>query len=105
MLRDDVLTHDLLSAVQKLEIAHFTSHDLRRTAATGLAEIGTPRLIIDAVLNHKDRTVGAVYDRYNYAHEKRAALDAWAKKLSLIVSGKESTVTPIRRIENRRPRG
>lgn len=95
--RIDVITHNLKHALPALEIERFTSHDLRRTAATKLAELGTPRVVIDAILNHVDRSVGAIYDRHNYANEKRAALQAWADKLEYIVSGVQATVTPIRR--------
>ncbi len=95
--RIDVITHNLRHALPTLGIERFTSHDLRRTAATKLAELGTSRVVIDAILNHVDRSVGAIYDRHNYAAEKRAALDAWARRLEQIVTGNESTVTPIRR--------
>ena len=73
--------------------------------ATQLGALGISGKIIDAILNHKDGSVGAIYNRYAYAKEKRQALDAWSRKLAKIVSDKESTVTPIRRIENRHPRG
>ena len=101
-LRIDVVTHDLADAILEMKMAHFTSHDLRRTAATHLAELATPRIVIDAILNHKDRSVGAVYDRFNYMPEKRRALEAWAQKLMEIVSGKEAKILPMRRTENRR---
>ena len=83
-------------------IAPFTSHDLRRTVETGLARLGVSREIRDRVLNHKDASVGAVhYNRHDFLQEKRAALEAWARKLEQIVSGKESSVTPLRRVEKR----
>jgi integrase len=99
MLRTDVASHDLPSAIKKLKMEHFTSHDLRRTAATQLAALRTRPKIIDAILNHKDGSVGAIYNRYAYAQEKRDALEAWAHKLSHIVSGKESKsdVIPFKR--------
>lgn len=71
--------------IKKLEMAHFTSHDLRRTAATHLGALGVPPVVIDAILNHKDGSVGAIYNRYAYAKEKRQALEAWACRLSEIV--------------------
>ena len=83
-LRIDVVTHQLHDAIERLELAHFTSHDLRRTAATRLAELATPRVVLDAILNHVDRTVAAVYDRHNYTAEKRRALEAWASTLQKI---------------------
>jgi integrase len=68
----------------------WTFHDLRRTAASGMAGIGIPPHVVEAVLNHKSGTikgVAAVYNRYTYATEKRQALDAWARKLLGIVGG------------------
>jgi integrase len=64
-------------------------HDLRRTAASGMAGIGIPPHVVEAVLNHKSGTikgVAAVYNRHSYATEKRAALDAWARKLDAILN-------------------
>lgn len=40
------------------------AHDLRRTAASKMRAMGASRRIVQAVLNHKDRSVTAVYDRY-----------------------------------------
>ena len=62
----------------------WTFHDLRRTAASGMAGIGIAPHVVEAVLNHKSGTikgVAAVYNRYSYAMEKRQALDAWARRL------------------------
>jgi integrase len=68
-------------------VAHFTPHDLRRTMATALGELGFDRLIQDKALNHKDRTVGGIYDRHSYDTEKRLALNAWADHLQAILTG------------------
>ena len=59
-------------------IAKFTPHDLRRTGSTQLAAFKVPRFDRDRILNHTDRTVGAVYDVYEYQDEKRAALTLWS---------------------------
>jgi integrase len=70
-----------------------TPHDLRRTLASGLGELGFPRLIQDKVLNHvsADRgTISGVYDRYSYQREKRAALEAWASHLLALITGRPS---------------
>lgn len=59
-------------------------HDLRRTAASGMARLGVAPHVIEKVLNHISGTisgVAAVYNRYGYDAEKRAALDAWGKFL------------------------
>jgi len=65
-------------------------HDLRRTAASGMAGLGIAPHVVEAVLNHRSGTirgVAAVYNRYSYAAEKRQALDAWARRLEAIVNG------------------
>ena len=58
--------------------AGWVFHDLRRTSASGMAGLGIPPHVVEAVLNHRSGTirgVAAVYNRYTYAAEKRAALD------------------------------
>ena len=66
----------------------FRAHDLRRTAASFMGEAGVDRFHIAHVLNHRSvthSTVTAIYDRYRYDKEKRAALETWAKLLECIV--------------------
>jgi len=79
--------------------ARWTFHDLRRTAASGMAGIGVAPHVVEAALNHKSGTikgVAAVYNRYSYATEKRQALDAWARRLDEIVTGaKRSNVVEL----------
>ncbi|MBN4092681.1 site-specific integrase [Methylobacterium sp. OT2] len=56
-------------------------HDLRRTAATGMASIGVLPHVVEAVLNHISGAkagVAGIYNRATYAREKREALDLWA---------------------------
>jgi integrase len=72
----------------KLGIAHFTPHDLRRTAATFMAEMGTMDEVIDAILNHAKQGVIKVYNVYRYDKEKQAALEAWERKLATIIKSK-----------------
>jgi integrase len=70
--------------------AGWVFHDMRRTAASGMAALGTAPHVVEAVLNHRSGTikgVAAVYNRYNYAAEKREALDKWAARISVIVGG------------------
>jgi integrase len=63
----------------------FTPHDLRRTGATHLAELGFPNEVIDAVLNHKRQGIVRVYNRYGYDAEKEEALSAWDAKIGRLV--------------------
>jgi len=74
----------------------FTPHDLRRTAATCMTALGIARLHVARVLNHTDRDITAIYDRHDYASEKRLALQTWANDLRAIIAGKKRKVLPIR---------
>jgi integrase len=56
-------------------------HDLRRSCATGLANLGTLPHIVEAVLNHVSgsrASVAGIYNRATYAKEMREALERWA---------------------------
>jgi integrase len=67
----------------------FRAHDLRRTAASYMGEAGVDRFHIAHVLNHRSVThssVTAIYDRYRYDKEKRAALELWADVLAAIAA-------------------
>lgn len=64
-------------------------HDLRRTAATGMAGLGFGPHIIERVLNHISGAQGGlvgVYQRHEYREERRAALLAWARKVGSLVA-------------------
>jgi len=64
-----------------LGVERFTPHDLRRTVASHIASLGFPDHVLKRILNHKEKSVTAIYNRYDYAPEKRDALDAWENKL------------------------
>jgi integrase len=73
-------------------------HDLRRTLATRLAELGVSKEDRDAVLNHTPQDVGKKhYDLYEREREKRRALDMWASALTALLGQNRSiNVVPIR---------
>lgn len=85
-----------------VEIPRWTFHDLRRTAASGMARLGIPVHVTEAALNHKSGTikgVAAVYNRYNYADERRDALDAWSRFVASVVDKPTDNVVPLRAAE------
>ena len=64
-------------------------HDLRRTAATGMAELGVLPHVVEATLNHVSGHKGGVagiYNRAKYSDEMRAALQRWADHLDTITA-------------------
>jgi integrase len=82
-------------------VKDWTLHDLRRTAATGMADLGVLPHVIEAVLNHVSghkAGVAGVYNKSTYANEKCAALDLWACHVKLILAQAEgANVTNLRR--------
>jgi integrase len=66
---------------RRLGLAPWRLHDLRRTCATGMAELGILPHVIEAALNHVSghkAGVAGVYNRARYSDEMRAALQKWA---------------------------
>jgi integrase len=84
----------------QMQIPHWRLHDLRRTAATGMAEIGIAPHIVEAALNHVSGAkagVAGVYNRAQYAAEKKMALSRWADHVLGIVNGDKSKVVQLRK--------
>jgi integrase len=70
-------------------VAPWRFHDLRRSCATGMAEIGIAPHIVEAVLNRisgAKASVAGIYNRAQYATEKKAALERWAGHVALLVT-------------------
>lgn len=69
-------------------IDDWTLHDLRRTGATGLGNLGVPPHIIERILNHTSESfegVSGLYNRARYFPEMRAALRLWAAHVKKVV--------------------
>ena len=80
-------------------LAPWVHHDLRRSAATGMADNGIQPHVVEAVLNHTsgDKAgVAGVYNRASYAAEKAQALARWDEHIASIVHEYRNTVTPLR---------
>lgn len=78
-------------------------HDLRRTAASGMAALGVQPVVIEKVLNHVNAAgsaLAAVYNRHTYGGEMRRALEGWAVHVaSLMFPRPKGTVVPLRTIK------
>lgn len=71
------------------ELARWTLHDLRRTLATGLQKLGVRLEVTEAVLGHTSGSrsgVVGIYQRHDWAPEKRDALDRWARHMMALVT-------------------
>ena len=76
-------------------LAPWTLHDLRRTAATGLARLGVNLPVIERILNHVSGSFGGVagvYQRHTFADEMRQALDRWAGHVERLTNGQGGSV-------------
>jgi integrase len=82
-------------------LPHWTPHDLRRTAATRMAEdLQIQPHVVEAILNHVSghkSGIVAVYNLATYAAEKAAALTLWADHVGAIVEGRQSNVVALQR--------
>jgi integrase len=97
------------AAMQKLadaeglpEVRNYTRHDLRRSAATNMAALGIPPHVIDKVLNHstgKISGVAAVYNRFEYLEDRKAALDAWADHITKLTQPPAPVTMPSNVVE------
>ena len=82
------------------ETPAWTLHDLRRTAATGMARLNVSPHVVDKILNHTAGTirgVAAVYNRFEYLPERKAALEAWGRFVESLVRPGETNIVPIAR--------
>jgi integrase len=80
-----------LDALLPKTMAPWRLHDLRRSAASGLARLGIGLPVIEKILNHSSGSfagVVGIYQRHSFADEKRKALDAWGDFVSELVSDK-----------------
>ena len=87
----DIMRSELADAgkdAAKAAIGEWIFHDLRRTAATGMAKLNAAPHVVDRILNHVSGTirgVAAVYNRHAYIEERKAALDTWGRYVESLV--------------------
>jgi integrase len=82
-------------------INDFTVHDIRRSVATGMADIGIAPHIIEQILNHVSGHKGGVagiYNRSNYEREVKQALALWTDHVRSLITGDKRKVVPLREI-------
>jgi integrase len=82
---------------ERAGIAAWTLHDLRRSLASGLGDLGVQPHVIEAVLNHQTfkRGVSGTYNKSLYEREKVAALVLWSDHVNALVNGGERKVIPL----------
>jgi integrase len=75
---------------QRAGVRDWTVHDIRRSVATKLADIGVLPHVIEQILNHQSghkRGPAGIYNRSSYEREVRAALATWHDHLRTLIAG------------------
>ena len=98
VLTSGAVGNALLVRRNRLPIALFKTHDLRRTAASAMHEIGIPRDVIGAIVGHGSddggrgsRTLIRHYLKSDLINRKTRALEAWDAHLRALISGETSS--------------
>ena len=87
-----------IAAAREEPLPAWTHHDVRRSVATHMAEIGVQPHVVELVLNHVSghkHGVAGIYNRATYEREKAAALSLWGEHLLAAVEERESKVVPM----------
>jgi len=81
------------------DVTDWTLHDIRRSVASGLQKLGIRLEVTEAVLNHRSGSMAGivgVYQRHDYAVEKRDALARWADYVDGLGIGRKANVVTLR---------
>jgi integrase len=87
-----------LDALLPADMPAWRLHDLRRSVASGLARLGVNLPVIEKVLNHASGSfagIVGVYQRHDFADEKRTALQRWSDHVEQLISGKPARVVTL----------
>jgi integrase len=83
------------------KVKPWTLHDLRRSCATRMADLGVQPHIIEQLLNHHSghkAGPAGIYNRSSYEREVKAALALWSDHVRTLVEGGERKVVPMRQV-------
>jgi integrase len=75
-------------------------HDIRRSVATGMANIGIAPHVIETILNHQSghkQGIAGIYNKSLYANDVRDALLRWQDHLASLLGDRAPKVVPFER--------
>ena len=81
--------HEALGAKHVEPWGRWTPHDLRRSMRTGLSACRVRPDIAELCIGHTKRGIVAVYDQHAFDDERRMALEAWERRLTAIIAGRD----------------
>jgi integrase len=82
----------------KVKLPPWTPHDIRRSVATHMADLGVQPHIIEQILNHQSghkSGVAGIYNRSSYEREVRSTLALWEDHIRTLVEGGERKIIPL----------
>lgn len=74
-----------MQVIRKTDMKQWSLHDLRRTVATRLSELGAPPHVIEKLLGHQMGGVMARYNLHDYMDDQREWLGIWQNHLQSII--------------------
>lgn len=80
-------------------VSGWTLHDLRRSTATHMADIGIQPHVIEEILNHRSghkAGPAGIYNRSSYEREVRIALETWCDRITALAEGRDPKVITMR---------
>jgi integrase len=83
------------------QVRKWTLHDIRRSFATRLCDLGVAPHVVEQILNHQSghrAGIVAVYNKSTYEREVKAALALWDDHVRSITEGGERKVIPLARV-------
>ena len=84
-ISERVLTKSAERIRTALKIPHWVPHDLRRTAATQMADLGVLPHVVEKILNHTMQGVMGVYNRHDYFEDCRLGLQLWGDRVDQLL--------------------
>jgi integrase len=88
-------SRDKVKLNKRCGVTDWTVHDIRRTVATRMGDLGVQPHVIEALLNHVSghkRGVAGTYNRSIYERDVRAALILWADHVHTLASGRPAVM-------------
>jgi integrase len=88
----------LLPVLERCGFSDWWIHDIRRSVATGMAELGIQPHVIECVLNHQSGFrggVAGVYNRSSYEREMAQALQRWSEHITALAEGRADKVVQL----------
>ena len=82
--------------IDALQLAggHWRPHDLRRTGASAMAELGTLPDVVEKCLNHTEQNkMKRIYQRATYEGHMREAWNLWGDRLALLQNNPNNVLT------------